>query len=705
MVTERVLIVVNSRGARAASAGIRTIGGSARTAAASVGLLTTAIGLLGAAFGARAIINAADSFTRVQRAIDLSTRATGDNVAVQRELLAISNRTTTALTDNASLFQRLRIATNDLGASNQDVLDVVEGLNAALILSGTSAQEARGGLQQLGQALASGRLGGDELRSVLESLPSLAQALSAELGEELGGNLDVTVGRLRELGSEGRLTGAVVFPALQRAVANFSGELANVPRTVGETVNVLRNNFLSVIGELNNEIGGTSGLNELIILLAENLRGIVLTSAAALADGLVVAANAGLALVDTFLTIQEFGRNVVGTFLQLQLSIAEFEQSVNELDFTGLLVPDSVINEGRARVASLTAEVDRYATNTFEAGQETERLRETLDGIADSVGGLGRVADSIRAIRDAGADASGSVSTIRGEDRTGGGGDGGAADAARVSAFQELLDISRNLRFEELARQGGIGQELALIDEQIAQAVELQRISGEQLLGEQTINELIAQRAQLVRDASIGQQIAGQLATDVAGGFSTGFANAVRNGTPILQSFADTFETQAEEALIQSFDAGFSALEEGLDAAFGAVADSLTGIFGPAFEGLSEGFGEVLSGVLGFVANQALAALFGGGGNSSSSSSANVSSAVTSTEAVRGIVAGPQEIAIAQVDRAIGEAFEPATAELRVHSILLRSILDAIVASGGTVTGFGAETATLAAGGAPLSSS
>ena len=84
--------------------------------------------------------------------------------------------------------------------------DGSDGAAAAVRVSGASAATSAAGITQFGQALSSGRLNGDELRSVLENLPRLAQALADGLG--------VTVGELRRMGEAGELTGQKVAGAL-----------------------------------------------------------------------------------------------------------------------------------------------------------------------------------------------------------------------------------------------------------------------------------------------------------------------------------------------------------------------------------------------------------------------------------------------------------------------------------------------------------
>ena len=85
--------------------------------------------------------------------------------------------------------------------------------------------------QQLGQALASGKLQGDELRSLLENMPVLAQALARELG--------VGIGQLREMGAAGQLTADRVFPALLAASEKINGEFDKMPPTMSRAAGIL----------------------------------------------------------------------------------------------------------------------------------------------------------------------------------------------------------------------------------------------------------------------------------------------------------------------------------------------------------------------------------------------------------------------------------------------------------------------------------
>src|SRR5690606_25544623 len=112
----------------------------------------------------------------------------------------------------------------DLGIANAELIDLTRTVNQAIQISGATAAESSAGIVQFAQALASNRLGGDELRSVLEQMPRLARALADGLG--------VTIGELRALAKEGKLTTDAIVGALQSQAPKIAEEFAKVKPTV-----------------------------------------------------------------------------------------------------------------------------------------------------------------------------------------------------------------------------------------------------------------------------------------------------------------------------------------------------------------------------------------------------------------------------------------------------------------------------------------
>jgi tape measure domain-containing protein len=168
-----------------------------------------AAGALALGQAVRSLVSAGDAYTaslgRLAQATGSVERAREIYEALYRNAL----QTGVAVTESVDAFQRFAIASRAIGATSDQVARLVGGLQRAAIVGGATPQEIASATLQLGQALAAGTLQGEELRAILEAMPLLAEALAAELG--------VTIGQLRELGSEGQLTADRVFPALLQA--------------------------------------------------------------------------------------------------------------------------------------------------------------------------------------------------------------------------------------------------------------------------------------------------------------------------------------------------------------------------------------------------------------------------------------------------------------------------------------------------------
>lgn len=229
-----------------------TLGGLERVfAGIAAGMAGTgaAFTLVGAAAAGAAvgIARAGDELTGIMARLNASA---GSAVAAERayaSLFALSQQTGVAVAESAGAFSRFAVAAKEIGATNDQVLRLVGGIQKAGIVAGTSTQEANSAVQQLGQALASGVLQGDEMRSLLENMPQLAQGLARELG--------TSVGQLREMGKEGKLTGDVVLPALLAAAEKLGGEFDKMPVTMGRAFGVLGAAVENFAGQLDKALG------------------------------------------------------------------------------------------------------------------------------------------------------------------------------------------------------------------------------------------------------------------------------------------------------------------------------------------------------------------------------------------------------------------------------------------------------------------
>lgn len=284
-------------GARRAEAALKKVGAQARKTETqfqklqkSLGGFRTLFGAIGVGIVVREFAQLIDSATTIDNRLKLVTNTAGEVNAVFAELVSISNDTRTGLEANAQLFGRLALATKDLGLTFKEQLDLTRGLNQALIISGANAAEGSAGLIQLGQGLAAGALRGDELRSVLEQLPKVADVIAKGLG--------ITRGELRAFGTQGKITAKAVVDAFKKAADSLTEEFTKITPTIESAFIVLKNKALELTRSLNHAAGVGKFFAEGILTIADNFN--ILASVAAgfavILGGVVIKAVIGFGI-------------------------------------------------------------------------------------------------------------------------------------------------------------------------------------------------------------------------------------------------------------------------------------------------------------------------------------------------------------------------------------------------------------------------
>ncbi|WP_221800433.1 tape measure protein [Oceanobacter mangrovi] len=223
-----------------------------------------------------------DGYTNLTSRLKL---AVGEGAAFNQGLADVrdtANSTGTALESVGNLYTKLYRATRELKTSQEEVAQLTDTISKSFIVSGASAQEADASVTQLAQALSSGVLRGDEFNSVMEQSPRLVQALIDSLG--------VTIGELRSMAEEGKLTTETVVKALQEQAAAIDNEFSQMPETVARAANHMANEWQIFLGEMDK----TTGVSQLAI---DALNGI----AGNLDNIASLAATAGIAISSSML--------------------------------------------------------------------------------------------------------------------------------------------------------------------------------------------------------------------------------------------------------------------------------------------------------------------------------------------------------------------------------------------------------------------
>jgi tape measure domain-containing protein len=188
-----------------------------------------------------------------------------------RETGRIALATRSALAPTADLYAKLTAAGRDFNISQRQVARVTETAAKAATLSGGNAATREAGLYQFSQGLASNKLGGDELRSILENIPELARAI-AQGFQNADGSIGVTTGELRKLGAEGKLTATVIADALTRSADAIDVKFSKLPKTIGSARTEFVTAFTLLTGKVDQTVGVTSTLANVISVAAQNLQ-------------------------------------------------------------------------------------------------------------------------------------------------------------------------------------------------------------------------------------------------------------------------------------------------------------------------------------------------------------------------------------------------------------------------------------------------
>ena len=266
MATLRLLIVVQQQGAQATTAAVAGVGRAATGASKGVNLMRGALLGLGAGAAIRGLISAADSFTKVENRVRLTTGGTQEFAKSMKDVFNIAQETRQPLEATAILYSRLAVNTRDLGFSQQRLVGLVTDINKAVAVSGSTAQEARNGLIQLSQGFASGQLRGEEFRAVAEQLPFLLIAIADGLGRPIG--------ELRKLAFTGQLTPEVVAKAIESQSKRIAAAFATMTPTIEQAGTIIRNSFEQFVGGLNNAVSGSTAFGAVTRVVANNIASI-----------------------------------------------------------------------------------------------------------------------------------------------------------------------------------------------------------------------------------------------------------------------------------------------------------------------------------------------------------------------------------------------------------------------------------------------
>ena len=225
------------------------------------------------------VIKYADSYTELQNRIRLVTNSQTAMVAATESVFDISLKTNQAVGATAQIYQRFAQNADRLNLSQLQVSELTETVAKSVAISGASAGAAEAALMQFGQALGSAELRGDELNSVIEQTPGLADAIAKGLG--------VTTGELKNLAKAGQLDIHTVIQALVKARDTVDNDFNKRVKTLAMSYTNLGTSFIKYAGEADRTYGITQKLGESVDFVSKNLDQLI-TAAVVLTGALAV---------------------------------------------------------------------------------------------------------------------------------------------------------------------------------------------------------------------------------------------------------------------------------------------------------------------------------------------------------------------------------------------------------------------------------
>lgn len=185
---------------------------------------------------ATAAAQTADQLTSIRSRINLINDGTQTTAEIMEKVFDAAQRSRGSYVDMADSVAKLNMLAKDAFSSNDEAIMFVEQLNKQFKVSGASIEESSAAMYQLTQAMAAGKLQGDEFHSIMENAPMLAQSIAQEMG--------LTVGQLKDMSSQGLITADIIKEALFNSAEETNAKFSEIPMTFAEMGQSIQNEML-----------------------------------------------------------------------------------------------------------------------------------------------------------------------------------------------------------------------------------------------------------------------------------------------------------------------------------------------------------------------------------------------------------------------------------------------------------------------------
>ena len=289
----------------------------------------------------------ADELTSIRSRINLINDGSQTTAEIMDKIYGAANRSRGSYIDMADSVAKLNMLAKDAFSSNDEAIAFVEQLNKQFKISGASIQESSAAMYQLTQAMAAGKLQGDEFRSIMENAPLLAQSIANEMG--------LSVGQLKEMSSQGLITADIIKNALLGSAEETNEKFSEIPMTFAEVGQSIQNQLIQAFQPVLEQISTIPQSGE-FQALSEGV-GVAIRGMAAAAQGfigLISAAFAGLRIAISTITqtVRSFGSLFITTMPRVSAAILAVVVA-----FTAYRAAVALCN---AQTAALTVKVVAY---------------------------------------------------------------------------------------------------------------------------------------------------------------------------------------------------------------------------------------------------------------------------------------------------------------------------------------------------------
>ena len=218
------------RQAKAAAKAQKEYNQSMESGTGSADRLATSVNRLAGGYiglqGGKELLQMSDSLVSTTARLNSINDGLQTTAQLNRMIFQSANRARGSYAETAAMVSKLGLLAGDAFGNTQEIVAFAEQLNKQMVISDTKTAEGQAAMLQLTQAMASGVLRGEELNSILEQTPMIAQTIANYLG--------VNVGQMREMASEGAITADIVKNAMFAAAEETNAKFEEMPMTWGQ---------------------------------------------------------------------------------------------------------------------------------------------------------------------------------------------------------------------------------------------------------------------------------------------------------------------------------------------------------------------------------------------------------------------------------------------------------------------------------------